>query len=59
MLTPLHLASHVASAFPANTLLNVNLPPVPAEGVKGVRLTRLGSRVYSGLAQADARPLGS
>ena len=28
--------------------LHVNLPPVPADGVKGARLTRLGSRVYSG-----------
>src|SRR3954463_8467769 len=28
-------------SFPPNTLLNVNLPPVPAEGVRGVKLTRL------------------
>ncbi|HKO16625.1 MAG TPA: 5'/3'-nucleotidase SurE [Gemmatimonadaceae bacterium] len=34
-------------AFPPNTLLNVNLPPVEEEEVKGVRLTRLGRRVYS------------
>ena len=34
-------------AFPANTLLNVNLPPVKDGAVKGVRLTRLGRRVYS------------
>src|SRR5947207_6056279 len=27
-------------AFPANTLLNVNLPPVDSSAVKGVRLTR-------------------
>jgi 5'-nucleotidase len=47
VLTPLlhHLTS--LPAFPANTLLNVNLPPVPADAVKGVRLTRLGRRVYS------------
>ena len=31
--------------FPAHTLLNVNLPPVPAADVKGVRLTRTGRRV--------------
>src|SRR3954466_2102854 len=31
-------------SFPANTLLNINLPP---GAVKGVRLTRLGRRVYS------------
>src|SRR5438270_6972819 len=48
VLTPLlqHLTS--LPAFPSHTLLNVNLPPIPADGVKGARLTRLGSRVYSG-----------
>jgi 5'-nucleotidase len=47
VLTPLlrHLTS--LPSFPASTLLNVNLPPVPAEQVRGVRLTRLGRRVYS------------
>src|SRR3954463_5875942 len=34
-------------AFPANTLLNINLPPLPGDQVKGIRLTRLGRRVYS------------
>jgi 5'-nucleotidase len=34
-------------AFPADTLLNINLPPLPGEAVKGIRLTRLGRRVYS------------
>jgi 5'-nucleotidase len=34
-------------AFPANTLLNINLPPVSGGAVKGIRLTRLGRRVYS------------
>jgi len=43
------LLRHLTSlpAFPANTLLNVNLPPVEGAAVKGVRLTRLGRRVYS------------
>jgi len=43
------LLRHVASlpAFPPNTLLNVNLPPVEDGQVKGFRLTRLGRRVYS------------
>jgi 5'-nucleotidase len=47
ILTPLlrHLTS--LPSFPANTLLNVNLPPVTADQVKGARLTRLGRRVYS------------
>ncbi len=34
-------------SFPPNTLLNVNLPPVPPEGVEGVRITHLGRRKYS------------
>jgi 5'-nucleotidase len=33
--------------LPKNTLLNVNLPPLPSSEVRGVRLTRLGRRVYS------------
>src|SRR5437763_11724249 len=43
------LLRHVTSlpAFPANTLLNVNLPPLRGEDIMGVRLTRLGRRVYS------------
>jgi 5'-nucleotidase len=47
VLTPLlkHLTS--LPSFPTDTLLNVNLPPITADAVKGVRLTRLGRRVYS------------
>ncbi len=33
--------------FPADTLLNVNLPPVPGDEIRGVRLTRLGRRIFS------------
>src|SRR5262245_39300194 len=38
------LLKHLTSlpSFPQNTLLNVNLPPVDADSVRGVRLTRLG-----------------
>lgn len=36
-----------ASRFPPDTLLNVNLPPVPATEIQGVRVTTLGKRVYS------------
>jgi 5'-nucleotidase len=47
VLTPLlqHLTS--LPKFPSKTLFNVNLPPRPADEVKGVKLTRLGRRVYS------------
>lgn len=43
------LFKHITSLpeFPADTLLNVNIPAVPANEVKGVRLTRLGRRVFS------------
>lgn len=37
----------VIERFPADTLLNVNLPPRPAEEVRGVRVTTLGKRIYS------------
>jgi 5'-nucleotidase len=33
--------------FPADTLLNVNIPAIPSKDVKGVKLTRLGRRVFS------------
>lgn len=33
--------------FPANTLLNVNLPGIAADQVRGQKLTRLGRRVFS------------
>lgn len=33
-------------SLPANTFLNVNLPNVPWEEIKGIELTRLGHRVY-------------
>ena len=33
--------------FPRDTFLNVNLPPLPPDEIKGMRLTTLGRRVYS------------
>jgi 5'/3'-nucleotidase len=47
VLTP--LLRHITSLpeFPPSTLFNVNLPPKSASDVRGVRLTRLGRRVYS------------
>jgi len=43
------LIAHLTSLpkFPENTLLNVNIPAIPADELKGVRLTRLGRRVFS------------
>lgn len=48
VLTPLLRHLTALPNLPRNTLLNVNLPPVPAEQIRGVRLTRLGRRIYSG-----------
>jgi len=33
--------------FPADLLLNINLPPVAAAEVRGVRVTTLGKRIYA------------
>jgi 5'-nucleotidase len=33
--------------FPKETLLNVNLPGVPGDQIRGIRVTTLGSRVFS------------
>ena len=43
------LIGHLTSlpSFPRDTLLNVNMPPLPGGEIKGVRLTTLGRRVYS------------
>jgi 5'-nucleotidase len=43
------LLAHLTSLprFPADTLLNVNVPAMHADQVQGVRLTRLGRRVFS------------
>lgn len=43
------LLRHLISlpSLPRDTLLNVNLPPIPADQVRGVKLTRLGRRVFS------------
>lgn len=33
--------------FPKETLLNINLPPIPGDQILGIRVTTLGKRVYS------------
>ena len=44
--------------FPAETLLNVNLPPVAPDDVKGVRVTTLGRREYIDSLQRGKDPNG-
>jgi 5'-nucleotidase len=58
VLVPLlrHLTS--LAPFPADTLLNINLPPVSPSEQRGIRLTRLGRRVYSNSIQPMRDPWG-
>jgi 5'-nucleotidase len=43
-------------AFPTGMLLNINIPPIPGDEIKGIRATKLGKRKYSGaLVEAEDR----
>lgn len=44
--------------FPKNTLLNINLPPIPEDEVRGVRVARLGSRFFSESVARQKDPWG-
>ncbi|HDN80345.1 MAG TPA: 5'/3'-nucleotidase SurE, partial [Chloroflexi bacterium] len=44
--------------LPPYTLLNVNVPALPADEIKGVRLTRLGRRVYKDVLIRRKDPRG-
>jgi 5'-nucleotidase len=44
--------------FPAATLFNVNIPPLPSAEIRGIRLTRLGRRVYSDSLKPMQDPWG-
>lgn len=44
--------------FPPETLLNINLPKIPGPEVKGVRVTKLGSRFFSGSLTRMTDPWG-
>ncbi len=48
-----------ARALPANTLLNVNVPNLLLEQIKGYRATRLGQRVYRDVLIERADPRGA
>lgn len=54
------LLRHLTSlpAFPEGTLLNVNLPPLRTDEILGIKLTRLGRRVYSNSIQPMKDPWG-
>ena len=44
--------------FPKETLLNINLPQIPASDVRGVKVTKLGSRFFSGSITKMTDPWG-
>jgi 5'-nucleotidase len=48
----------VREGFPAETLLNVNLPPIDPAEVKGVRVTRLARRVFTDSVARGKDPFG-
>ena len=48
----------LSSPIPKDTLLSINLPPIPGDEVKGVRVTRLGNRVYAGSLSRMQDPWG-
>ena len=44
--------------FPAGTLLNINIPPVPPAEIQGVRVTSLGRRVFIESVTRNRDPSG-
>lgn len=52
-----HLVALVLErGLPHNTLLNVNVPNLPLEEVRGVRITRLGKRIYRDVILKKVNP---
>lgn len=45
--------------IPKTGMLNINIPALPKKEIKGVRLTRLGVRKYSGLMEKRQDPRGN
>lgn len=53
------LVQSIVSAPPAPpTFLNINLPPIPGDQAKGVRITTLGTRTYEGSITKMKDPWG-
>lgn len=46
------------SDLPAETLLNVNVPALPESEIKGIRVTRLGQRIYRDVLIKRQDPFG-
>lgn len=53
------VARHViAHALPYDTLLNINVPNLPRDQIRGIRFTRQGKRIYDGSIQETLDPWG-
>lgn len=53
------VAEILKEGLPKTTLFNINIPFRPAEEVKGIRLTKLGSRNYDNLFEERRDPRGN
>jgi 5'-nucleotidase len=58
-----HVAGKLAAralsfGLPENTLLNINVPALPEEQIKGIRFTRQGRRIYKNAIQETFDPWG-
>ncbi|NJD55650.1 MAG: 5'/3'-nucleotidase SurE [Nitrospirae bacterium] len=61
--TATFLATRIASyvlehSLPFDTLLNVNFPNIPREGIRGIKITRQGKRIYENSIQETFNPWG-
>jgi 5'-nucleotidase len=52
------VAQVIARGLPKGVLLNVNVPYLPEDQIKGVKITRQGLRVYRDLLVSRADPRG-
>ena len=52
------VANAARAPFPEETLLNINLPPIPGNEIKGIRVTTLGKRVFSESLTRSEDPWG-
>lgn len=46
------------NSLPYDTLLNINIPNMPKEGIRGVKITRQGKRIYDNSIQETYDPRG-
>lgn len=49
----------ISKKIAPDTLLNVNIPPIPINEIRGVRVTRLGEREYANLFEERKDPRGN